>query len=130
MKLPRWLTVLLLSVSAATVLLALGLWISWPYRTVGGSSQVSATQQAPREVFDQFADFNYARKQTRAQVFAMLGPPTETDPRQEGFAECCTWRASFGPPLLMHDYRLTLSFASNGEVVAGGLYVDGKAQTP
>ena len=117
--------VAIISVSAVCFLLALGFFLL--YRP-GQPPTASVTSPSRRQLFDKFSDFNYATTLTRAQVVAMLGPPKDVDPPKDGFAECCTWRESFGPPLFASAYRLTLSFGSDDDVIAGGLYVDGKAQ--
>ena len=58
----------------------------------------------------------------------MLGPPSEALSGGPGIAESCTWRDSFGPPTTSHRYRLSLAFGDDGEVVAGGLFVNGDAR--
>ncbi len=75
----------------------------------------------------EFADYDYQRRLTKEDVVALLGPPTSSDPIQPGFAECCSWEATYPTIVGSNSYRLTLSFnGSGGTIVAGGLYKNGE----
>jgi hypothetical protein len=85
-----------------------------------------------QDVLLKFADFDYARTLDRADVVALLGPPTSIEPLQPGMAEVCSWEATY-PTLLGSDaFRLNLCFnrTEPRSVVAGGLYRNEKAVKP
>ena len=85
---------------------------------------VASRQPIKKAALLRFADFQYARELTKADVIRLLGPATSCDPLKPGFAECCNWEVVY-PTLVGSDsYRLTLSFdrTEGKEVVAGGLY--------
>ncbi len=86
----------------------------------------------PKDLLLKFADFEYARQLDRADVVALLGPPTSIEPLQPGIAEVCLWEANY-PTILGSDaYRLSLCFdrAEPKGVVAGGLYQNNETAKP
>lgn len=115
-------TLVMTMVMCALVFSLWRLWMVVDNKPATKAATPAASTNRRQQFFDQFADSTYAFSSTRAQVFEMLGPPTETIPPEEGFAELHTWRESFG----VHDYRLSLYFGSNGDVIAFGLWVDGE----
>jgi hypothetical protein len=89
---------------------------------------VASRQPIKKATLLRFADFQYARELTKANVTRLLGPATSCNPLKPGFAECCNWEVVY-PALVGSDsYRLTLSFdrTRETEVVAGGLYKNDK----